>query len=296
MMTKLRRPHSFVVIQFGMAILSLALLLATTTDARTWNGDIVLFHDLSPIDGEQATRDPIRLRPGDPYESNPFEFLDTPTTSSNVFASPTTPAASPTTTSRPPSATFISPTQVPTGPTYPEDSVVPLRPPRGYFNYDSSEDGTALYGPGHPVMEYTTDGFLVTYADNMWGGNWEPPYQNYDWDEFGYPGWGPWANTLTDHGLRTTNLCDVGTNQSPIDVRLSGVACVETHQIRILVRLLLQDHQISMFVDLNFLMCHIRQWIYDSSLNASYQNFPSPVTFVLPVPVSKNRSYHPSSG
>jgi hypothetical protein len=258
---KLRRPPrrqvdstlhtslAAVLLSFTAVLTILTKSTTMTTDARTWNVDIIPFHDLSSIDGQQASRDHVRVRPGQPYESNPFDFIDTPPTpitASNVFATPVTSPTTSSSATRLPSATFISPTQVPTGPSYPENSVVPVRPPRGYFNYEtndgtttsssSSSSSSSLYGPGHPVMEYTTDGFQVRYADNMWGENWEPPYNEYDWDEFGNTGWGPWSNTLTHQQLRTNNLCAIGTNQSPIDVRLSGVACVETHQIRILVR------------------------------------------------------------
>lgn len=230
--------------------------------ARIWNVDIVPFHDLSPVDGLQASRDLVRLRPGSPYEIDPLDFFDDddddpPPTSAvpnNVFAAPAGTAPS-TPTARPPSAAFTSPTREPSaqqeqqqqqgqqqaGYYYPEDSATPLEPPRGYFNYDQSE--TAQYGPGHPVMEYSSDGFQVVYANNMWsspssqggGGNWQAPYEDYEWDEFGSTGWGPWVNTLADRQLRINNQCKDGEQQSPIDVRLSGVACVEHHQIRTLV-------------------------------------------------------------
>jgi hypothetical protein len=254
-------------IGIALALWALFSLPMGSTHARTWSVDIVPFHDLSPVDGIQTSRDPIKLRPGDPYERNPFEFLDDPPASSptpvpstsNVFA-PTTPGAGTTAgtdTTRSPSATFTSPTATtnvdqptttntdsnPHSYVYPESSVPPLYPPRGYFNYDFTE--TALFGPGYPVMSHSDGTFRVQYANNMWqspsrgGGNWMAPYLDYEWDEFGSTGWGPWVDTLTDRQLRINNQCGgIGggyAQQSPIDVRLSGVACVEHHQIRTLV-------------------------------------------------------------
>ena len=54
---------------------------------------------------------------------------------------------------------------------YPENSMSPprsqQRQPRGYFNYDSSQQ--SLYGPGYPVIGYDNKNELVVqYANNLW--------------------------------------------------------------------------------------------------------------------------------
>ena len=53
---------------------------------------------------------------------------------------------------------------------YPENSRSPprsQRQPRGYFNYDSSQQ--SLYGPGYPVIGYDNKNELVVqYANNLW--------------------------------------------------------------------------------------------------------------------------------
>jgi hypothetical protein len=233
--------------------------LAHYTLGRTWN-DIDLFHN-STIDGTPT------VRPGNPYEKDPFSFDSLsdppPSTSNNVFAH-VQPTPSPSQNirndneTRSPSATFSQPTQqeheltatnLPTKheeeeeeeeedvlPFYPENSdPPPPRPPAGYFNYDSSQDETfAIYGPGFPVMEYTkNNGLGVVYANNGWAaGSYEfPPPPLYYWDEFGPQGFGPWQETLTERQMRQNQCGNVG-RQSPIDIRLTGVACVEHHQIR----------------------------------------------------------------
>jgi carbonic anhydrase len=147
---------------------------------------------------------------------------------------------------------------------YPENSIAPPRSqqqPRGYFNYDSSQQ--SLYGPGYPVIGYDNNNELVVqYANNLWKfyrpplpiptstaiaitnnldsekntDNQNSPYNYYYWDEFGPNnyGFGPWEDTLTKRNMRgnDNNQCGYVGNQSPIDIRLSGVACVEHHQIR----------------------------------------------------------------
>lgn len=152
---------------------------------------------------------------------------------------------------------------------YPENSVTPLRYysrpfPRGYFNYDSSTQ--SLFGPGYPVIAYNSqDELVVQYTNNRWVDNFRPPsllpsstalaitnnngenndddddgssnpYSYYYWDEFGPEGYGfgPWKDTLTKRNMRgvNSNQCGNVGNQSPIDIRLSGVACIEHHQIR----------------------------------------------------------------
>ena len=146
---------------------------------------------------------------------------------------------------------------------YPENSITPprLQTPRGYFNYDSSQQ--SLYGPGYPIIAYDNNNELVVqYANNLWkfyrpplpiptstaiaitnnnGENTDDnqnnnPYNYYYWDEFGPNnyGFGPWEDTLTKRNMRgnDNNQCGNVGNQSPIDIRLSGVECVEHHQIR----------------------------------------------------------------
>mmetsp|Transcript_50738 Transcript_50738/g.57467 ORF Transcript_50738/g.57467 Transcript_50738/m.57467 type:complete len:755 (+) Transcript_50738:294-2558(+) len=153
---------------------------------------------------------------------------------------------------------------------YPENSVTPSLyysrpPPRGYFNYDSSAKSS--YGPGYPVIAYNfQDELVVQYTNNRWVDNFRPPsllpsptalaitnsdgenndagssssnpysYSYYYWDEFGPDGYGfgPWKDVLTKRTMRgvDSNQCGNVGNQSPIDIRLSGVACIEHHQIR----------------------------------------------------------------
>lgn len=144
-----------------------------------------------------------------------------------------------------------------------------LRPPRGYFNYDASAQ--ALYGPGYPIIDFNPHAkqLVLEYTNNHWTDHFYPPpmvpvseaialtnnmnsnnsnsksnkmnhpYQYYYWDEFGPDGkggFGPWKETLSTrnmrHGDNNNNQCGNVGQQSPIDVRMSGHACVETHQIR----------------------------------------------------------------
>jgi hypothetical protein len=82
-------------------------------------------------------------------------------------------------------------------------------------------------------MEYTTgNGFAVRYTNNRWPAVEAAQPGDFYWDEFGPQGFGPWRNTLTDRHMRSQNQCGNVGRQSPIDIRLSGVACVEHHQIR----------------------------------------------------------------
>mmetsp|Transcript_23446 Transcript_23446/g.55553 ORF Transcript_23446/g.55553 Transcript_23446/m.55553 type:complete len:599 (+) Transcript_23446:335-2131(+) len=177
------------------------------------------------------------------------------------------PAQSPT---RGPAAVFINPTEPPTDDplaaySFPFESanqpVDPYRKPYpSYFNYNtgrgSSDDRNELdtgingidssssvavqqrqvpqYGPGYPTGVYNRDqGFFVRYENNRWTEAATP-------DEFlefrnpTYGGHGPWQSTLERHMMFSpeSNQCSNGRQQSPIDVRTSGVACVEHHQIR----------------------------------------------------------------
>jgi len=151
--------------------------------------------------------------------------------------------------------------------TYPEDSITPLQPPRWYFNYDTSSD--SLYGPGYSVLSFSSENpneLIVEYGNNAWVHYESPPPMDPDaamalanglsdpnthrdgtateveedspffyWDEFGPDGigFGPWKGALASRNLRSTpNHCGNVGRQSPIDVRPTGVACLEHHQIR----------------------------------------------------------------
>lgn len=79
---------------------------------------------------------------------------------------------------------------------------------------------------------------MVFYNNNGWASSstMDVPDDNYYyWDEFGPQGFGAWKDTLTEREMRRNQCGNVG-RQSPIDIRLTGVACVERHQIRTLVR------------------------------------------------------------
>jgi len=109
---------------------------------------------------------------------------------------------------------------------------VPLHPPRGYFNYDLSTN--ALNGPGYPAIfrdEENGGKFRVHYQNNAW--KFVLPTSDSYWREFSSAGYGPWKTSLAKRQLHINQCGNVGM-QSPIDVRLSGVACVEHHQIRTL--------------------------------------------------------------
>ncbi|KAG7342433.1 Eukaryotic-type carbonic anhydrase [Nitzschia inconspicua] len=205
---------------------------------RTWR-DIVLYHNFTT-----SNQDPL---PGGSLENDPPSPIHPPNPPplSNIFHRG--PTASPTRSNSvtgSPSAIFPSPKKeddvlpVATEPrqyVFPEDSGSPQLTPRGYFNYDTSQGESSVYGPGVPVMEFTKEnGFSVHYANNGWANNLEfPPPPYYYWDEFGPEGFGPWKDTLTERQLRSNQCGNVGM-QSPIDIRLTGVACVERHQIRTL--------------------------------------------------------------
>ena len=114
------------------------------------------------------------------------------------------------------------------------ENAIPLNPPIGYFNYDLHDDNP--YGPGVPDFFHDANGhFAVHYRNNGWANVQMPDDDDY-WNEFGPNGWGPWKNILTDRNMKE-NQCGNLAGQSPIDIRLSGVACVEHHQIRTRVSL-----------------------------------------------------------
>jgi endonuclease YncB( thermonuclease family) len=217
----------------------LAFLLLKGADARTWR-DIQTFHVISPLDLENI----------EPLEISPLDFTEmpsmaptgqptknptaTPTKSSApTVAVPTTssPSAHPTkapTTSHPTATATIDP--------FPENQT-PRFPDPFYFNYETQQ--SAQYGPGYPALVRSDDGFIVEYQNNGWS-NWRPPTNDWYWDEFGSNGFGAWNGVLANRRLNQ-NKCSTGGAQSPIDVRLSGVACVEHHQIRTRVSTVLQN-------------------------------------------------------
>jgi hypothetical protein len=106
---------------------------------------------------------------------------------------------------------------------------VPSNPPSGYFNYDVSRN--SRYGPGYPSYYQYGNEFRIKYENNAWGSVQKTDDFNYYWDEFSDSGWGAWKGVLANHNM-DQSVCSNGISQSPIDIRLSGVACVETHQIR----------------------------------------------------------------
>ena len=194
-------------------------LLFKGTYARSWR-DIETFHD--PIPRNQIS--------SLDFEKDPMAFTDVPT------AAPTRPSTKPPT-KEPSHRTFNpktdsptkSPTKAPTEERYPENPP-PLNPPRGYFNYDPREENP--YGPGYPALAYGDGGFAVTYQNNGWA--WTQTPDEFYWDEFGPNGHGSWNGVLTSRYMEE-NQCGNTGMQSPIDIRLSGVACVEHHQIRVRV-------------------------------------------------------------
>jgi carbonic anhydrase len=152
----------------------------------------------------------------------------------------------------------VSPTEEAARYAYPENSVAPMQnPPWGYFNYDTSEE--SWYGPGYPVISNIGGDLVVEYTNNGWMDYVPPPpippneamaiangvtsaggHKNYFyWDEFGPEGlgFGPWKDTLRilrndEHNNSNNNQCGNVGMQSPIDIRPTGVACLEHHQIR----------------------------------------------------------------
>ncbi len=106
-------------------------------------------------------------------------------------------------------------------------SPIPLNPPRGYFNYNIQD--SSLYGPGYPSMVRGQDGFSVQYQNNAWKFVQNP--QDFYWREFTSNGFGTWNGALATRDFEDNQCGNIGL-QSPIDIRLSGVACVEHHQIR----------------------------------------------------------------
>lgn len=189
----------------------LYLLLVQGATSRSWK-DIQVYHESSP-------RDAFRL---EQFEKDTFSFPLEPSLSpivptlTRVPTRPTTPTRSPT----------DSPT---TDPYLPNEE--PPFPPSSYFNYDVRE--TSQFGPGYQAIVYTPqDGFTIEYQNNGWAHATTP--DDYYWAEFGLNGFGTWGGTLATRDMESNQCGKIGM-QSPIDIRLSGVACIERHQIRTLV-------------------------------------------------------------
>ena len=211
-------------------LLFLCLVLARNqvpVNARNWR-DIQTAHAIRPDDWiNKVNRFEHHVNYNAPAEDTDHNGSPTPspvTDSPPIYANdnpdrPDPPAFAPT----------APETEAPVQPEYYPENPIPLYPPRGYFNYDLREANA--YGPGTPDFFSDSGGhFSVQYRNNGWS-EVRRPANDYYWDEFGPNGWGPWTNVLTDRNMNE-NQCGNSDGQSPIDIRLSGVACVEHHQIR----------------------------------------------------------------
>jgi hypothetical protein len=219
--------------QLQPILLLLVLVLAEYAAARTWR-DIDPVHELYPRDLIRSVQ----------FEHDPFEFSPMPSMAPAVPTTKVPTPAPPTRTRDPTTKPTVStpapvvrtspptlnptksPTQSPAFEEYPPNDP-PLDPPRGYFNYDVRD--TSPYGPGYPALVSGENGFKIEYQNNGWA-DVQAPFDSY-WDEFGSNGFGPWGGVLSSRNM-DQNICGTGDEQSPIDIRLSGVACVEHHQIR----------------------------------------------------------------
>lgn len=119
-----------------------------------------------------------------------------------------------------------SPTTAPTLDPF-KVNIPPANPDKWYFNYDSS--ATSRYGPGQMGLILENGAFTVDVENDHWGEVTRPPIDY--WTEFTDNGFGPWKGTLQNHDP-TRNICHIGTQQSPIDVRENGAQCHEHHQVR----------------------------------------------------------------
>ena len=206
----------------------LSVIALGKVHARTWR-DINTYHALNPVDSAHMN----------PQESDLFDFFPPTNTTTVELLSTKTPAGIATInpvhsllTSDPVSIQ----TPAPTAEAFPPNPT-PDSPPRSYFNYNTSIG--APYGPGHPDFIVGSNGFVtLQYEDNGWA-NYQVP-NNFYWNEFGSNGFGPWKGVLENWNLDTSQCGNVGL-QSPIDVRPSGVACVEHHQIRLRVSIGFSD-------------------------------------------------------
>jgi carbonic anhydrase len=125
--------------------------------------------------------------------------------------------------------------------------IPPSQPEPWYFNYDTS----SRYGPGElalyriplPTTPNTTTSLSgstilqVGVREDPWGQVQSPPREQNYWTEFTDAGFGPYQGVLQIHDPTERNMCAVGQQQSPIDVRpTNGVdsICREEHQVRTL--------------------------------------------------------------
>ena len=191
------------------------LLILHEAAARSWR-DIATFHDLLPRDDMVLAH----------LEYDPFIFTDQPTPAPiNRQTKP--PSATQSHTAEPTRRSRTdSPTKAPTGDPYPVNNP-PFFPSTSYFNYDTRQN--SRFGPGYPEFVYTEKGFLLEFQNNGWAKT-KLASDSY-WREFDDPGYGAWAGILAGRNLEGNQCGNIG-HQSPIDVRMSGVACLEHHQIR----------------------------------------------------------------
>ena len=195
------------------------MFIINENEARTWR-EIPTYHALVPRDGTIIA----------PFEHNPFEFTDAPTLAPTKRQT-RSPSATPSNTAEPtPRSPTEPPTKEPTGDPYPVNPP-PLFPSSSYFNYDTRR--SARFSPGYPEFVYTDKGFLLEFQNNGW--SWTRLPRDSYWQEFNDPGFGAWAGILAGRNLEENQCGNIG-HQSPIDVRMSGVACLEHHQIRTRVR------------------------------------------------------------
>lgn len=197
----------------------LAVIPFYATASRSWTS-IELLHSIEPTDGLSAST----------FESDPYlesSATDYPIQSPIVYSSPTI-GTGPLPT-RIPFDSGYTPAPSPDPDPYPVNPT-PANPPRGYFNYDDQD--SALYGPGYLALVRGDNGFSIAYHNNGWANVQNPVGNAFYWNEFSNDyGFGAWAGSLGEHDFEQNQCANVGM-QSPIDIRLSGVACVEHHQIR----------------------------------------------------------------
>lgn len=205
-------PFSARMMRRAADVAILILLLPREVTSRSWK-DVALIHSLEiPVEYMAMGR----------TEDDPFDYVRSPISSNNANA----PVGTPTEDSRPcPGCGDYDLTSKDLYPT----NEAPSNPAANYFNYDVSTDAT--YGPGYPSYYQYGNEFRVQYLNNGWGNVQKSDNFDYYWDEFSSNGFGAYNGVLANHNM-DQSVCASGKIQSPIDIRLSGVACVETHQIR----------------------------------------------------------------
>lgn len=197
----------------------MALLLIARVTGREWH-DIELLHPSFP-DNHARAEDLYEIDPSKWYASQP---VASPASTPSINSPASMPTRLPFELEEP---NWGSPAMnLPDSERFPQ-SPVPVNPPRGYFNYEISSGG--LHGPGFPAMIRGENGFQIRYQNNAWKFV-QNPSDSY-WREFSSNGFGTWNGALARRDLNANQCGNVGM-QSPIDIRLSGVACVEHHQIR----------------------------------------------------------------